>query len=297
MTRTFKAELLFDAAAELGEGPAWDAARGHLMWVDIMGRMVHTIGEDGIPQRQYPTESDVGAALPAEPGNGVLAALALRDGFAILDENGVRTICPVDADRPQLRFNDAKCDPRGRAFGGTMRYDEGPADAALYRLDSGPTATEVLSEVGLSNGLDWTADGSRMYYIDSLARRVDEFRYDVETGSISDRRTVVEIPASVGLPDGMCVDHDGYLWVALFGGSAIHRYAPDGRLDAVVNLPTRNITSCGFGGVDGDLLFITSARFALADDVLADEPHAGALFVCRPGVTGPPATPWRPILE
>ena len=266
-------------AAQLGEGPAWDAAGRRLIWIDILGGLVHFADASGVVERTVEVGTHVGAALPAADG-GLL--LAIRGGFATLDAAGTVTpLLDVLADRPDLRFNDAKCDPRGRAFAGTMSYDEASrGEATLYRLEDGPVAAPVFAEVSLSNGLGWSPDGATMYYVDTPTQRITAFDYDLENGTPSGGRLFAEVPADQGVPDGMCVDERGGVWVAVHGGSAVLRHTPDGRLDTVVELPVEKATSCAFGGPDGDILFITATT---------------GLYTVRPGVAGAPATPWQPV--
>jgi sugar lactone lactonase YvrE len=158
----------------------------------------------------------------------------------------------------------------------------------VYRLDPGLTVTKLLDGVTISNGLAWSADGTTMYYIDSPTQGVDAFDYDIESGRLANRRRVVDIPAAAGLPDGMTIDADGCLWVALYGGSAVHRYAPDGHLDAAVHFPATNITCPVFGGREFDQLYVTSARDGLDERQLAAQPHAGAVFAVAVGARGLP---------
>jgi sugar lactone lactonase YvrE len=283
MTRTISADLVDDAGARLGEGPAYDAARDRLVWVDILGKRVHVCDRSGRRVATHDVGRHVGAALPAADGT---ILLAVREGFATLDAGGgVRPLLDVLGDRPELRFNDGKCDPAGRAFAGTMAYEETPGAASLYRLDPGPAATPVLDGLTISNGLGWSPDGTVMYVTDTPRRAVDAFDYDPATGSLSGRRPAVR-PEGAGFPDGMCTDDDGALWVALWGGHAVRRYTPAGRLDAEVRLPVPYVTSCCFVG---DTLFVTTAQGHGGEPV---PPHAGGLFAVRPGFTGPPATPW-----
>lgn len=222
--------------------------------------------------------------------------MALRDGFARLAPDGhLAHVLSVLSDRPQLRFNDAKCDPRGRAFAGTLSYDFTPGVAELYRLDAGPVANVVLSALTCSNGLDWSPDEGTMYFIDTPTQQVRAFDYDLETAQMVRPRVVVEIAQKLGAPDGMCVDFDGCLWVAIWGGGVVHRYTPNGRLDTVVRLPTAQVTSCCFGGIQGDRLFVTSAREKMTPEQLSREPLAGVLFVVESNTSGRPPTPWRPL--
>ncbi len=199
----------------------------------------------------------------------------------------------VLADRPGLRFNDAKCDPMGRAWAGTIEAAMTPGTGTLYRLDPGPVATPVLGGLTVSNGLGWSPDARTMWFADSADRFIRGFDYEPELGRLGAGHLAIELQATAGKADGLCVDDDGYVWVGLWGGSAVHRYAPDGRLDTIVRVPAAQVTSCAFGGSDGSTLFITTARVGLSAEALQLEPYAGGLFVVEPGVTGPPATPWR----
>lgn len=188
-----------------------------------------------------------------------------------------------------LRMNDAKCDAAGRLWGGTMTVERRPGACALYRLDPEGTVSSALGGVTLSNGLGWSPDGRTMYYIDTPLRRVDAFDFDVDTAAITRRRHLVQMEAGVGNPDGMTVDAEGCLWVAMAHGSAIRRYTPAGRLDKVVTLPVRKVTSCSFGGPGLDQLFVTTACVGLSEQELVTEPLAGAVLCCAVGARGLPA--------
>jgi sugar lactone lactonase YvrE len=190
---------------------------------------------------------------------------------------------------PRARFNDGKCDPAGRFLAGTMAYDLTSGAGCLYRLDPDRSVTRLLTGVTISNGLAWSGDGTTLYYIDSPAQGIDAFDYDVETGRLANRRRLVEIPHDAGLPDGMTIDEDGCLWVGLYGGSAVHRYTPAGKLDVTVSFPATNITCPVFGGPGFGVLYVTSARDGLDDRELADQPHAGAVFAADVGTRGLPA--------
>lgn len=286
MTRTLSADVLVDAAAELGEGPTWDVAEGCLVWVDITAGALHLTEASGATRRTHTIGEHLGAALPAAGGGWLLAT---RSGFATLSADGdLRPLLSVHDERPDMRFNDAKCDPRGRAWAGSMSYDEVQGAGALYRLDPGAAATVVLDAVTVGNGLGWSPDRREMYYVDSPTQTLRAFPYDDDTGNLAGPRTVATIPVDAGTPDGLCVDDDGCIWLALWDGSAVRRYTPDGRLDAVVPLPVVRPTSCCFGG---DVLYITSARRGLTQD----QPLAGAVFAVAAGVAGAAATPWQAV--
>lgn len=264
-------EIAVRANAKLAEGPRWDAATGRLLWVDIEGGELHVLesGED----RAIGLDAMVGVAAPTSSG-AVLVALADRLALVDLADESVRTLVRLPHG-PALRSNDGACDAAGRFWIGTMDLDETPGAGALYRYDG--RLERVLDEVTLSNGIGWTRDDTRMYYIDSPVQRVDIFDFEVASGRIDDRRPFVSIDESEGIPDGLTVDDEGGVWVALYGGSCVHRYDESGRLDAVLEVPALNVTSCCFGGDDGRSLFVTTA----APD--------GNVYVTQPGVSGPPA--------
>ena len=188
-----------------------------------------------------------------------------------------------------LRMNDAKCDPAGRLWGGTMTVERRPGACALYRLDPDGTVTTALGGVTLSNGLGWSPDGRTMYYIDTPLRTVDAFDFDLDTAALTRRRVLVQFEEGVGNPDGMTVDADGCLWVAMAHGSAVRRYTPSGQLDTVVPLPVTKVTSCTFGGSALDQLFVTTACVGLSEQDLVAQPLAGAVLCCEVGATGLPA--------
>jgi sugar lactone lactonase YvrE len=198
-------------------------------------------------------------------------------------------LAAAEADRPGNRMNDGACDAAGRFWAGTMALDERPHAGALYRLDPDLTVHTMLTEVTISNGIDWSLDGRRMYYVDTPTRRIDVFDFDVAAGAIANRRTFVEVPADAGLPDGLTVDAAGFVWVALWGGAALRRYGADGTLERVVPLPVTHPTSCAFGGAALDELYVTSARIALTAEERKRQPQAGGVFRVRPGVAGRPA--------
>ncbi len=259
-----------------------------MWWVDILGETVHrtdpdTGREDVLPIGRMP------GALGLRDSGGLVAAV--RDGFGTLDPASGRfeIVAPVEADEPTQRMNDGKVDPAGRFWAGTTDMDHRPGMGTLYRLDPDLRVSPMLREVTISNGLDWSLDGRTMYFIDTPTRRVDAFDFDVARGTIANRRPVVRIRAGAGSPDGMTLDTEGYLWVALWGGWAVERYAPDGRLDRRIEVPAEQTSSCTFGGPDLDPLFITTARKGFPSAGRPEQPQAGGVFVCRPGPRGRPS--------
>ncbi len=284
-------ELVLDARADLGEAPSWDGNARLLIWVDITNGLVHRFDPGTERDEVFEIGQPVGAAVPTSDGR---VALAANSGFMLLDPATaeVDPIVELEDPQPGTGMNDGKCDLAGRFWAGTKGAEGGRAFGSLYRLDADRRLTKVLTDVTTSNGLGWTPDQRTMYYIDSPTYRIDAFDYDLTSGAISNRRPQVEIPRSWGLPDGMTVDEDGFLWVAFWGGSAVRRLAPDGRVDATVRVPVTQVTSCAFGGPDLSELFVTSARSGLTDAALSEQPFAGGLFRVRPGVRGLPSRPF-----
>jgi len=275
----------------LGEGPWWDARTGTLLWVDIDGRLVQRHDPSSSRTATVELDQKVGAVM-ARTGGGL--ALALEDGVWVTETDGgvLRRLAAIEADDPGTRLNDAACDRAGRLWVGSMAHDARPLAGALYRVDPDGSVERVIGEVTISNGIDWSPDGRLMYYIDSATRRVDVLDFDPATGSPSGRRALIELPEGAGLPDGMAVDSEGCLWVALWDGWSVRRYGPSGELDRVVELPVARPTSCAFGGPDLADLYVTSARSGLSPSDLAAQPLAGSLFVLRPGVRGLTPTPF-----
>ncbi len=270
----------------LGEGALWDPGLGRLLWVDIVGHRVHSLDPSTGAHDGHDVGDDVGAVVVARNGR---LLVALRDRLASLDPatGTLATVVPVEADRPDTRCNDGKCDPAGRFWVGTMVEGAARDTAALYCLDPELALRRRLDGVTLSNGLAWSGDGTRLYYIDTPRQRVDEFAFDAVTGELGARRVVLEIPPALGAPDGMTIDAEDQLWIALWGGGAVIRVDPAaGRITERVAVPATNVTSCAFGGGSLDQLFVTTARVGRSDVELAREPHAGALYRVEVGACG-----------
>ncbi len=267
---------------DLGEGAFWDSRRDSLVWVDILRGEIHELQGDRHSMHTVPTH--VGVAVPRSSGGWVLA---VRDGIAAFDADAGAVECLVRIDVPGTRMNDGNVDPRGRLFAGSMLDSEEPGGGRLYRLDPDLSLTVVLEPVDISNGIDWSPDGRTVYYSDSgPARTVAAFDFDLDSGAWSNRREFARLSEREGYPDGLTVDRDGCVWLAVWDGSEVRRYTPDGRLDAKVSVPAPQVTSCGFGGPGLETLFITTARTRLSRSRLNDQPLSGSLFAVRPGVAG-----------
>ena len=278
------------------EGPRWDADRAELIWVDILAGEVHTatIGDGGHaePVRTLQVGRHVGAAAPAAAGGYVLAAAG---GFCHVDDDGALTeLAQPEAGRPEVRMNDGNCDPQGRFWAGTMAYAETPGAGRLYRLELDGRCTLVLDGLTISNGMGWSPDGTTMYLADSGTGDIFAFDFNPAGGTLGPRRTLAHVDIPGAAPDGLTVDSDGDLWVALWNGGALARYAPDGKLRETVPVPVDRPTSCAFGGRDGATLFVTTSRDGLDAAELARQPQAGhVLAIDGLGVTGPACTPYR----
>lgn len=280
----FKGELLCDARAQLGEGPVW--LDSQLWFVDILSHQVCCVADSGSGDIQrLDVGGPVGALVPRKSGGFVLA---LKDRFAAFDPQSGRlqTLAKIEALPAHMRLNDGKCDPRGRFVAGTMDPEGKPPCGKLYVLDTDWQMREWVDGIGTSNGLAWNASGTTFYYIDTPTAKVSAFDYDLETGSVSRRRTVLEIP---GRPDGMTIDSDGNLWIAIWGGWGVGCWDPrTGQQLHWIDVPAENTTCPTFGGPGMDRLYITSARLNRPEEKLFDQPAAGGIFVCEPGVCGRP---------
>ena len=278
-------ELVGDHRCRLGEGPTWDARTRALLFVDILAGEVHRLDPRTADLETIEVGEPVGAVVPRSAGGYVVAT---RSGFGALADDGVLTpLHAVEERAPGARMNDAKCDAAGRLWAGTQSTAPEWRAGGLYRLDA-TGVTRVLNGVATSNGIGWSVDGSTLYYVDSATGGIDAFDFDVATGSVDRRRRFADVPPELGLPDGLTVDAEDGVWLAVFFGSRLHRYGPDGRLDAVVHFPVSLVTSCAFGGDTLDELYVTTAAHRLRDP----EPLAGALFRLDAGVRGRTETPF-----
>jgi sugar lactone lactonase YvrE len=278
-------ELIVDAKATLGEGPAWDAKTHTLYWVDILEKRLHIY--DGA-DRSIQLKDYVGCLAPCKDGRLILA---LRFGFWTLDLAAAKMteIAVPRGEPPTNRFNDGKCDPAGRLLAGTMDMNERAASGALYSLSPNFEIVKLLDGIRISNGLAWSPDSKTLYYIDTPTREVKAFDYDLETGQIGNMRVVIRVPEKLGFPDGMTSDMDGHLWIAMWGGAQVTRWdARRGTLLEQVQVPAWNVTSCVFGGEEMNELYITSARSGMDAVDLSHYPHSGGLFRLQTNVRGMP---------
>ena len=287
----WQVETIVQRPSLVGEGAIWVPERQLLYWVDIIGHKLFVYDPASGENRSIDTLQAVGTVVPRASG-GVI--VALHNGFASLDpDSGVmRPIADPERHIPANRFNDGKCDPAGRLWAGTMEFDGTPGRGALYCLELDGSVTRKFGGVTISNGIVWSRDQRTMYYVDTGRNNVRAYDYDLDSGAIDNERVTVTNSGS-GHFDGMTMDQEGMLWIAIFGGSAVRRYHPEsGELLAAVELPMSQVTSCAFGGPDLTDLYITSACLRLSATEREAEPLAGSLVKVVPGVRGLPAVPY-----
>jgi len=276
-----RAEQVTDPVAYHGEGPVWSVRWGGLRWVDMLAGDILSLRPDGTVERWH--VATVAAALRPRSRGG--AVIGVERGFALEEPDGTLTTLYELWTDPGVRMNEGGCDPDGRFYCGSMAYDKTPGAAALYRLDTDGSTRVVLDHVTISNGLERSPDGSRAYYNDTNTYRVDVFDYDRD-GALANRRAFVHLLPGYGRPDGLTVDAEGGVWVALNHSGTVRRYTPDGGADAVIEVQARQVTACTFGGEKLDELFITTSRENLSP---GEDPLAGSLFRAHVGVRGLPA--------
>lgn len=275
-----------------GEGVVWDSRRRMLMFVDVNAGRVWQFEVTTGRIQYFELPGTVCAVHPVADDRSVVVADS--DGIALCRDGRIvkRLAAPLAA-HPEIRMNAANVDPGGRYFAGSMAFDKRPGAARLYRLDSDASLTIAVDNVTISNGIDWSPDGTLCYYVDSPLRRVDVFDYDVTTGTLSNRRPFVDVSDVPGMPDGLTVDASGGVWVAFFGGARVCRFSADATMTTTVRLPVKLVTSCCFGGPDLEDLFISTSAEDMPASAVAREPAAGAVFTIRTAWHGRPVTPFQ----
>ena len=274
------------SAAFLGEAPVWLEKSAELLWVDILAPAAHLSRVDTSQTRTIALGELVGAIVPRKRGGFVAAA---QSGFRALDLNSGETILMASPDDiGGRRFNDAKCDPAGRLWAGTLSIDASPGKGVLYCLDPDSGLRTIEQGFDICNGMGWSPDSSTYYLADSGARKIYAYDFDLASGSVANRRIFVDCSQGDGMPDGLAVDSDGCIWVAMWDGWAVRRYTADGRLDRTLSMPVPRPTSCAFGGRHNQTLFITSARIRLSASQLAAAPMSGSVFALPVETSGVP---------
>lgn len=276
-----KVETVLAHKCLLGEGPVWDQTQNRLLWVDILKGEIHQfLTEKGV-HKIFRTDEYIGAVALTH-SNEIIGAC--QNGFykINLESEVMQHIFDPESNLSNNRFNDGKCDPAGRFLAGTMSMSNTPHAGKLYAMEADHSVRVKIDQVTCSNGMAWSADHRTFYYIDTGVREVAAFDYSLKEGSLHHRRVIISIPTEEGYPDGMTIDQDGMLWVALWNGGKINRYNPEnGKLLHQIALPVSLVTSCTFGGRDLTDLYITSASTGLSETDLEKQPLAGSLFVIK----------------
>lgn len=296
MKRKLIAELLYQIEAELGEGILWDTYLKKIWWVDIKLGRLYLFDPDTKENHTYTIGRSVSAVVPFD-GKSVL--IAVRDGFALFDhlQDQFQMLVTIDHHNSSIRFNDGKCDPSGRFWAGTLAEDGTKGVGKLFCLLPDLSVEEKIVNVGISNGIGWNPAGNMMYYIDTMSQQIVQYDFDSLSGNISNRQIVLTIDPTEGSPDGMCVDQEGMLWVALWNGGkiiCIDPYKREITTEIIVPNVTK-VTSCAFGGDDMRTLFITTARSECSPEELKQQPFAGSLFTVKLDIPGLPSHHFKPL--
>ncbi len=274
-------EVVYNAENILGEGPVWDKYKNRILWVDILNQVIHSYNPEEKAYKEIVVDGFIGA-IAVESEDIIIAAIADSAQRINIATGKKEIIKQFDFDKTEIRFNDGKCDAKGRFWIGTMSINEEANKGNLYCLDKSAISCKI-SSVGCSNGIAWSADNKRLYYIDSFTKRVDVFDFDLDTGNINNQRTLVHFSETDGIPDGMTIDTAGILWIAFWDGWRVAGYdSLTGKLVHTIKMPVARPTSCVFGGKDMNYLFITSARTGLSQEELLKQPFAGSIFKYGP---------------
>jgi sugar lactone lactonase YvrE len=283
-----KVTLALEISAQLGEGSFWNYKTQELFWVDILGKKLYRYHPESQTNVGYDMPSYIGTVVPQTDSTAVVA---LTDGIYLKNmKNGTLSLLSnIEADQTGNRFNDGKADPNGNLWVGSMDLEEKNPLAKLYRVSPDGTAEAMLDSITISNGLVWDKKAETFYYIDTPTLKVRAFDYHKTTATISNERIAVKVPEALGFPDGMTIDEEDKIWVALWNGNAVVRFDPlTGEVMQRIEVPAHNVTSCAFGGPDLDILYITTASVDMTDEEQIMYPLAGSIFQVKPGVKGVP---------
>ena len=282
-------ELIIESQAVLGECPCWHQEQQLLYWIDVLKKQFHIYDPKTKQDRTINVGELVGSFVPKSKNEVILG---LESGFASLnlETEAIKLLTPLEDGFPLKRFNDGKCDRTGRFFAGRIVVEDDErkdGSGSFYSLNGQLKARKLLDGWNTPNGMGWSLDYSTIYLIDSPTKKVFAFDYDLATGNISNRRVAVTIPDTEGYPDGMTVDTEGTIWVALWAGYKVTRWNPHtGELLQSISLPAPNVTSCTFGGANLNVLYITTARKDMDEAALSRYPQAGGIFSVQTDVTG-----------
>lgn len=284
-----KVELVADTRSTLGEGSIWDDKTKRLIWVDIENGVLHQFDPESGQNQSKVIGDKVTTVVPKKDGNLLLGLT--NDVATYTPQTGdLEKHISIEGNISTNRLNDGKCDPVGRFWIGSFATDMQSGQASLYRVDTDFSVSKMLTDVTISNGIVWSHDHKKMYYIDTTTFNIYGFDFNRDDGSISQKKVVFQFPETMGFPDGMTIDNQDRLWVAMFAGYAVVCVDPvSGEIVQKIDLPVKNATSCAFGGKNLDELYITTARIEMTKQELSEQPIAGGLFRVKPGTKGVPA--------
>jgi sugar lactone lactonase YvrE len=291
--QTIEAIIEFEAAAVLGEGPVWDEVLQRLYWIDIKSKKVYRYDPVTKHTESWDVDQMVGCIVPLSDGR---ILCALQDKLVELNtaDGSQVTLAPIEAGSPDIRCNDGKADAAGRLWVGTLHIPGDKHKAALYRVDNRLLPEQQVGNLSISNGLGWSLDNRNMYLVDTPEKHVLKFDFSLVDGTVTNQQVILKLDEEDGSPDGMCVDAEGMIWIAFYGGKKVGRYDPaTGKKLAEIKVPAINVTCCTFGGSDLDTLYITTARDGVSEEELKAFPGTGSLFSVKPGVKGLPANAFR----
>ncbi|MBB3124287.1 sugar lactone lactonase YvrE [Mesoflavibacter sabulilitoris] len=283
------ATLEYKINSKLGEGAIWNYKTEELYWVDIEGQTLNIYNPKTKNNNVIKTPSKIGTVVPYTKQQAVIA---LEDGIyqVNLDNGKLNQISNIEASMTENRFNDGKCDPQGNFWVGSMHLKESSPKASLYKVAPNGTTTKMIDSVTISNGIVWSKDAKTMYYIDTPTKTIKSYNYDIKTSTISNEKVAVNVPESLGYPDGMTIDQNDMLWVALWNGNAVAQFNPKtGQLISKIEVPAHNVTSCAFGGKNLDVLYITTSTKDMTNEEREKYPLAGSIFKYKPEAKGRPA--------
>lgn len=288
-----KVECVFKTDALLGEGPIWSVDKKILYWIDILKRELHVFDPSNKTNKTYSLQQAITSVALRQKGS-LLVTLKKQIAYFDPETKTMTPICDAEESKPNNRFNDAKCDRRGRFWAGTMNEKNmKEMTGALYRFDPDGKLTCHQENLSLSNGMGWSPDNRLFYLVESFKYAIFVYDFDIEKGTLSSKRQFASIDeTSGGCPDGLTVDSQGYVWNAQPGLGRIVRYHPSGKIDEVIEMPVLRPSSCIFGGEHLDTLFIPTARELMTEEQLKKYPLSGSLFAIKTGIKGIPESPF-----
>ncbi|MGN7385382.1 SMP-30/gluconolactonase/LRE family protein [Sporosarcina sp. SAFN-015] len=289
-----EANLFYQMEAELGEGPVFHAETNTLLWTDILKKQLHFYSLDDNEVKTIQTDRHIGAFSFVDEQTLLVAA---ENGFSFFDirQESFRFIADPESELPGNRFNDGKCDAKGRFWAGTMEFAPSSPNGNLYRLDGNQQITKAASTIIISNGLAWNQDNTKMYHVDSGRNTIYEYKFELESGAIQDRKPLYTFEESDGTPDGIAIDSNDCLYIAMWGGSKVIYFNPATcEIMDEISIPAPHVTSVTFGGRDFRTLFITTARDGLSSEELHQFPLSGSVFSVDIPVAGLPLYPYLP---